>query len=133
MIEKPTDVREAVLAGAKGYILKRYDADEVGRAIRAVLRPNGQYYSPELVPILAQMPPTAAQHDQQPNPLRTLTAREREVMLLIARELAISQIAGQLSLSESTIHSHRTNLMTKLGVTSNVGIAHFAFKYGLLD
>ncbi|MBO0933837.1 response regulator [Fibrella aquatilis] len=133
MIEKSTDVREAVLAGANGYVLKKYDADEIGRAIRAVLRPNGQYFSPELVSILAQLSPSALHHDEQPDPLRAITAREKEIMLLIAREFTVGQIARQLSLSESTVHSHRTNLMTKLGVTSSVGVAHFAFKYGLLN
>jgi DNA-binding NarL/FixJ family response regulator len=132
MLEKGADVREAILAGARGYVLKRYDADEVERAIRIVLR-GGQHYSPEIVLVLAQLQPPPTQTDEQPDPLRALSPREKEVMLLIARELTIPQIARQLSLSDSTVHTHRTNLMSKLAVTSNVGIAHFAFKYGLLD
>jgi DNA-binding NarL/FixJ family response regulator len=132
MLEKGADVREAILAGARGYVLKRYDADDVGRAIRTVCL-GKPYYSPEIVLVLAQLPPPPTQTDEEPNPLRTLSPREKEVMILLARGLTISQIAQQLPISESTVHTHRTNLMSKLSVTSNVGIAHFAFKYGLLE
>lgn len=131
MIEKTNDVREAILAGADGYVLKKYNADEVGKAISAV-QANRTYYSPELVHILVKPPQSATKTDEQHEPLRNLTPREREVMIRIAREWPSSRIATDLSLSESTINSHRANLMAKLGVTSNVGIAHFAFKYGLL-
>lgn len=132
MVEKSTDVREAVLAGAEGYILKKYDADEVYKAIRTI-QANKTYYSPELVQILVRLPASAAQKDEEPEALKSLTPREKEVMKLIAYDVPIAKIADQLSLSESTINSHRTNLMQKLGVRSNVGITHFAFKYGLID
>ncbi|MBD2751850.1 response regulator [Spirosoma validum] len=132
MIEKSNEVREAVLAGAEGYVLKKYDADEVYRAIRTV-QANKTYYSPELVQILVRMPTSTTQKDEQPEALKSLTPRELEVMKLIAYDIPIGKIAEQLSLSESTINSHRTNLMQKLGVRSSVGITHFAFKYGLID
>lgn len=132
MVEKSDDVREAIVAGAEGYVLKKYDADEVYRAIRSV-RSNRQYYSPEVVHILVKTPASAAESDEDPPALRNLTLREREVMVLIARDVPNGQIARKLSVSESTVNSHRANLMQKLNVRSNVGIAHFAFKYGLLD
>lgn len=132
MIEKVNEVRDAILAGAKAYVLKKYNADAVYEAIVAV-RNNQMYYSPELVPILARTPAPAIQPDEQPDPVRALTPREREVMTWIARELPNREIAQKLFLSESTIQSHRVNLMTKLGVTSNVGIAYFAFRYGLVS
>ncbi|WP_420151504.1 response regulator [Spirosoma sp.] len=132
MVEKSSEVREAVLAGAEGYILKRYDADEVYKAIR-IIQANKIYYSPELVHILVRLPASAAQKDEQPEALKSLTPRELEVMTLIAYDTPIAKIAEKLSLSESTINSHRTNLMQKLGVRSSVGITHFAFKYGLID
>ncbi|AQG78550.1 response regulator transcription factor [Spirosoma montaniterrae] len=132
MIEKNNDVREAILAGAEGYVLKKYDADEVYRAIRTV-RHNKQYYSPELVHILVRASSGADARDEEPQALRNLTNREREVMVLIARDVPNGEIAQKLSVSESTINSHRANLMQKLDVRSNVGIAHFAFKYGLID
>ncbi|AQG80305.1 LuxR C-terminal-related transcriptional regulator [Spirosoma montaniterrae] len=71
--------------------------------------------------------------DEEPQALRNLTNREREVMVLIARDMSTAEIAQKLSVSESTINSQRRNLMQKLDVRSNVGIAHFAFKYGLID
>lgn len=130
MVEKSSEVREAVLAGAEGYILKRYDADEVYKAIRLV-RANKTYYSPELVQILVRLP--AAQKDEEPEALKGLTPRELEVMKLIAHDVPIAKIAEQLKVAESTINSHKTNLMQKLNVNSSVGITHFAFKYGLID
>jgi len=129
MVEKSDHVRDAILAGARAYVLKKYGAEEVYRAICAV-RDNGIHYSPELVPILVQSG-TSAQKDEELNPLSALTQREHEVMVLIAKEYSTREIAEKLFIAESTIQSHRTNLMTKLGVKSNVGIAFFAFKYGL--
>ncbi|MEZ0540248.1 response regulator [Fibrella arboris] len=132
MVEKTNEVREAVLAGADGYVLKRYNADDVLAAINLV-HSNRRYFSPELVQILATTPESTKHTDQEYEPLRTITSREREVMMRIARDWSNSQIADDLSVSESTVNTHRANLMTKLGVRSNVGIAHFAFKYGMLD
>ena len=70
--------------------------------------------------------------DEVPNPLSALTPREYEVMILIAKEYSTREIAEKLFIAENTVQNHRTNLMTKLSVKSNVGIAFFAFKYGLL-
>ena len=131
MIEKSSHVREAILAGAEGYVLKKYDADEVYRAIKTV-KTNSTYYSPELVHILVRMPAATSQ-DEEPQALKSLTARELEIMKLIALDLSIAKIAKKLSLSESTVNTHRANVMQKLDVTSSVGITHFAFKYKLID
>lgn len=130
MIDKSNIVRDAVVAGAQAYVLKKYGEEKVHQAIQAVLA-NELYYSPELVPILVQATMSNSK-DEEPNPLSALTQREREVMVLIAQEYGTGQIAKKLFISESTVQNHRTNLMTKLDVKSNVGIAFFAFKYGLL-
>lgn len=131
MIEKADEVRQVIVAGANAYVLKKYDADEVYRAIQAV-RKRQLYYSPELVPILAQAQAPAAPSDEQPEQVRSLTQREREIMECIADGLSTKKIAEQLFIADSTVQTHRSNLMTKLNVDSNVGIIHYAFKYGIV-
>ena len=130
MLDKVDFVRDAIVAGAKAYVIKKHGAEEVYRAICAVCD-NKPYYSSELLPIVLQSN-LSEKKDEVPNPLSALTPREYEVMILIAKEYSTREIAEKLFIAENTVQNHRTNLMTKLSVKSNVGIAFFAFKYGLL-
>ncbi len=104
-------VKKALEAGAIGYLLKDISAEELARAIRAAH--NGRAtLSPEVTQSLvetANLPPV---------PGIDLTPREREVLSLMIDGLNNRQIAGRLTVSSSTIKSHVSNILSKLGVSS---------------
>jgi len=104
-------IRNALEAGAIGYLLKDVSADELVQAIRAA-HAGRATLSPEAAQSLVQSV------IQPPDPGFDLTDREREVLTLMIEGLNNTQIAGSLSVSPSTIKSHVSNILSKLGVTS---------------
>jgi two-component system, NarL family, response regulator LiaR len=104
-------VKHALEAGAIGYLLKDVSADELAEAIRAA-HAGRATLSPEAAQALVE---TA---NQQPARGLDLTEREREVLALMVEGLNNTQIAGRLSVSSSTIKSHVSNILSKLGVAS---------------
>jgi NarL family two-component system response regulator LiaR len=113
-------VKNALEAGAIGYLLKDVSADELAQAIRAA-HAGRSTLSPEAAQAIVQ-----AAH-QPPTPDLNLTEREREVLALMIDGLQNRQIAVRLSLSPSTVKSHVSNILSKLGVTSRteaVTLAH---------
>jgi NarL family two-component system response regulator LiaR len=104
-------IRNALEAGAIGYLLKDVSADELVQAIRAA-HAGRATLSPEAAQSLVQSV------IQPPDPGFDLTDREREVLTLMIEGLNNTQIAGSLGVSPSTIKSHVSNILSKLGVTS---------------
>jgi NarL family two-component system response regulator LiaR len=104
-------VRNALQAGAIGYLLKDVSADELAQAIRAA-HAGRATLSPEAAQVLVH----AA--SQPPEPGHDLTERERAVLALLVEGLNNTQIAARLVVSPSTIKSHVSNILCKLGVTS---------------
>ncbi len=130
-------VREALHAGASGYIIKRAFDSELTNAIRAVADGN-LYIHPALTRafIKEQIPPTSAPASESREGAdedSPLTRRETEVLRLIAKGYTNRQVADELSLSVRTVETHRANLMSKLGVTSRVELVRFAKERGWLD
>ena len=113
-------VRNALEAGAIGYLLKDVSADELVRAIRAA-HAGRATLSPEVAQTLVE----AA---NQPRPGLTLTERELEVLVLLVDGLNNTQIAGKLTVSPSTIKSHVSNILSKLGVTSRTEAVTLALR-----
>jgi two-component system response regulator NreC len=127
-------LREALRAGALGYIIKRAADGELLDALRAVSR-GDPYIHPAmtraLIQALAQSaPPTAAVHESAP--VETLTPRELEVLRLLVNGYTNRQIADQLSISVRTAEGHRANLMGKLGLRSRLDLVQYAEKHALL-
>ncbi len=121
-------VRQALAAGAHGYVLKRAADAELIAAIRAVLR-GELYIHPALTrrlleDILPQPQPT--------NPWESLSEREREVLVLVARGYTAAEIASQLNLSPKTVETYRTRGMEKLGLRSRAALVQFALDHNLL-
>ena len=104
-------IRRALEAGAIGYLLKDVSAEDLARAIRAA-HSGRATLSAEAAQALVQ---TA---NQPPAPGLDLTEREREVLTLMIEGLNNTQIAGRLTVSPSTIKSHVSNILSKLGVRS---------------
>ena len=114
-------IRKALEAGAIGYLLKDVSADELAQAIRAA-----QAGRATLSPDVAQSLVEAA--NQPPTPGLDLTEREREVLILMVEGLNNTQIAGRLTVSPSTIKSHVSNILTKLGVASRTEAVTLALR-----
>lgn len=118
-------VHAALEAGAAGYLLKDADADEVAAAVRAAQR--GEVH---LDPAVARRL-TAALRAPRRDPADELTAREREILGLVARGLSNKEIAAELVISERTARTHVSNVLAKLGLASRTQAALWAVREGL--
>jgi len=118
-------IKNALEAGAIGYLLKDVSADELAQAIRAAHAGRAT-----LSPEAAQ---SFVQNANQPPPLGLdLTERERVVLALMVEGLNNTQIAGRLTISPSTVKSHVSNILSKLGVTSRTEAVTLALRQGLV-
>ena len=116
----------AIQAGAAGYLLKNAAPTELARAIRAAHAGEAL-----LDPVVAaRLVEAIAQPPGEPAPER-LTAREREVLALIARGLSNKRIALELGIAEKTVKTHVGHLLAKLGVTDRTQAAVHAVRMGL--
>lgn len=124
-----SSVEQALRAGASGYMPKTGDGKELVQAIE-VVRDGRRYLSPsvaeQVVDSIAHGPQKGA------SGLMLLTAREREVLQLVAEGLSSKEIAAELSLSTKTVESHRANLMEKLGIRKVSGLVRFAIRERLV-
>ena len=118
-------IKKALEAGAIAYLLKDVSADDLVRAIRAA-HAGRATLSPEAAQALVE---TA---NQSPTPGLNLTEREREVLALMVEGFNNTQIAGKLTVSPSTIKSHVSNVLSKLGVTSRTEAVTLALRAHLL-
>lgn len=120
-------LEDVLRAGASGCLLKNSDPEELFTAIE-VLRRGQVFLSPsiaqQVLEGLVRGAPDAAQ------PRARLTAREREVLELVAEGLSSKEIAVKLVLSTKTVESHRAALMRKLGIHKVSGLVHFAIRKG---
>jgi DNA-binding NarL/FixJ family response regulator len=117
-------VARALGVGASGYVLKSADAVELELAIRAAAR--GESY---LSPAVAH----TVMHGELPggNDL-PLSARQREVLQLIAEGNSTKTIAAKLAVSVKTVESHRANLMQRLGIHDVPGLVRYAIRTGIV-
>jgi two-component system, NarL family, response regulator NreC len=116
--------REAIRAGALGYILKEAADEELVKAVRLAAR-GETYLQPELGARIAAEPEQRQDHD--------LTEREVEVLRLIALGHTNSEIAEQLYLSVRTVESHRAHIQQKLGLTKRAALVHYALEHDLVE
>ena len=121
MYDNAEYVAGAVRAGARGYVLKDAGSQEIIAAIEAVAA-GGSYYSAPLTRALVEPPP-----------VDSLTGREREVLIQVARGLDNKTIARRLNISVRTVETHRLSLRRKLGIDSAVGLAKYAIKRGWIS
>jgi DNA-binding NarL/FixJ family response regulator len=121
-------VRRALKAGAAGYVVKRSAAKEVVEAIRAV-HAGQRYLSPRVADVVLE----DYTDDKQDDLLSRLSAREREVLQLLAEGRTGAQIAERLSLSQKTVETYRARLVEKLGIRDLAGLVRFAIQRGLVS
>lgn len=118
-------------AGASGYVLKGAETSELITAIRTVARGEVFLY-PTMAKQLLQDYLSRLNESEAAGQL-TLTPREREILRLLAEGYSNKEIAERLVVSPSTIHSHRTNLMKKLNLSSRHELIQYARQRGLFS
>ena len=126
MQEDPAFAREALQAGARGYVLKHAAGAELVQAIRAAAG-GGTWLNPELGARMAATPetPTGA--------LAELSDRELEVLRLIALGYTNNEIAQQLVLSVRTVETHRAHIQQKLGRSTRAELVRYALDNDLIE
>ena len=115
----------SIMAGAAGYVLKQIGGQDLVEAVRHVAA-GGSLLDPSVTArVLDRMRNGSA---QQPDELRTLTDREREILTLIAEGLTNRQIGERLYLAEKTVKNNVSNLLAKLGLERRTQAAVLAAK-----
>jgi DNA-binding NarL/FixJ family response regulator len=123
-----TYVHRALQAGASGYVLKESVGGELVDAIRSV-HAGRRYLSKPLADDLLDR----LVSDVPEDPLSRLSARERQVLQMIAESHSIVDIAGKLSLSRKTVETYRERMMEKLGLHDIAGLIKFAIQHGVVS
>ncbi len=126
MQEDSAFAREALRAGARGYVLKQAAAAELVQAIRAAAA-GGTWLNPELGARMAAAPPTP------PGPPEDLSDRELDVLRLVALGHTNGEIAGKLFLSVRTIETHRAHIQQKLGFSKRAELVRYALDNDLIE
>lgn len=122
-----TDVMEAVKAGACGYLLKSTRSEDVIDAVRRVSR-GESVFSPSLAGLVLQEFRRLASRDPaEPS----LTARENEVLVLVAKGYTYREIAEKLFLSIKTVQNHVQNILAKLQMHKRYELMRYAIQRGL--
>ena len=125
-------VYEALRAGASGFLLKDSPRADLIAAVRAAAAGNALLapsVTRRLIEAFARRPPETA---PSPARLASLTAREREVLVLLARGSSNTEIAGALFVSEATVKTHVGNLLAKLGLRDRVQAVILAYETGII-
>jgi DNA-binding NarL/FixJ family response regulator len=129
-------IAEALAAGARGYLTKEAGRHEIGSALRAVVAGQltfGAHVSPQVASALSgsggrRAVKAVARRDGLPD---GLTAREAEVLGLIAAGLSNAQIAAELFIGEATVKTHINNAFAKIGVRNRIQAMRYAGQHGL--
>jgi DNA-binding NarL/FixJ family response regulator len=119
-------ILEALQVGFAAYVLKTQAGGDLVRALREILR-GGIYLSPGLSRTVVD-----AYRNGRKVPRDPLSAREREVLQLIAEGKSSKEIGGLLGVSMKTAESHRTHIMAKLDIRSTAGLVRYAVRRGLV-
>lgn len=118
--------------GVHGFLLKNSEPDELERAIYAVY--DKDFYHNDLVASVLRKSVLDRVTSDRPNFTKAdLSDREKEVLVMICRELTIREIAEKISLSENTVRNHRVNIMEKIGAHNMVGMVKYAYDSGLIS
>ena len=122
---------EALKAGSSGYVLKTAANRDLVEACRASMRGEPFLYPPAVATIVRDYLDGVARGETPPEDL--VTARELEVVKLIAEGHTSEEIAAQLVLSAKTVERHRANVLAKLGMRNRVELTRYAIRRGLVE
>jgi DNA-binding NarL/FixJ family response regulator len=124
-------VEQAIAFGAAGFLLKQTSAHDLSRAIREVEQ-GKTFFSPS---IATRLHDQAAPAGGKPlrNRVARLTAREMEVLQLIAEGTPNKRLAAELGISVKTVEKHRQSLMQKLNIHDTAGLTRYAISAGIIE
>lgn len=128
-LDGPTQVKQALTAGASGFVPKDAASEDLIEAIHAV-RQGRSYLAPTLADQVVTALTSPASGGQ--GGLGDLTARQREVLQLIAEGLSTKEIAKELGISLKTAQTHRANVMDRVGVHKVSSLVRLAIREGLV-
>ncbi len=120
-------VLEALRAGVSGYVLKTQATVDLVQAIREVMR-GAIYLSPGVSKAVVE-----AYRNKSDLPPDPLSPREREVLQLVAEGKTTKEVAALLGISVKTAESHRTRIMSKLGIHETAGLVRYAIRRGIVQ
>ncbi|MGY2081545.1 response regulator [Modestobacter sp. SYSU DS0657] len=131
--DEDASLAEALRAGVRGFLLKTAPPEQLLAAVRTVAAGNGLLDPAVTLRVIA-----AGARSPDPDPdevarLATLTARETEVLRLVAEGLTNGEIAARLFLGEATVKTYLSRMLTKLGLRDRVQAVAFAFRSGLVS
>jgi DNA-binding NarL/FixJ family response regulator len=125
-------LQEMFKIGARAFVLKKATGTDLLQAIRAAYR-GEQYIDPSLTGrVISSYVGRSAKKEQKTGRLAVLTAREQEVLTLLAYGHTNAEIASRLFISERTVETHRSNIMAKLSLQSRAQLVRFAIDNGLI-
>jgi two-component system, NarL family, response regulator NreC len=127
MFDGDVHVLGALRSGVRGYVLKTQAAADLCAAIKEVAQ-GGLYVSPGVSQAIIDAVPADAGGDGDP-----LSARERQVLQLIAEGQSTREVAATLAISIKTAESHRTRIMSKLDLHNTAGLVRHAIRTGLIQ
>jgi len=122
-------VKEILEAGASAYVLKSYLFDEISRALEAVCA-DQRYLSPSITDVIVEdyvRQPEAGKAEGLPR----LTARDRQIIQMLAEGKSVKQIALALHISPKTADASRRKILQKLGVTNIADLVKYAVREGI--
>lgn len=122
---------EALKAGASGYVLKSGAGRDLVDAVRAAMRGEPFLYPAAVTALIRDFLQRGAQGDAVPDD--PLTAREQQVVKLIAEGHTSEEIAEALVISKKTVDRHRSNVLEKLGMRNRVDLTRYAIRRGLVE
>lgn len=128
--QSPALVRELLQAGAHGFVEKTAQLSELKKGIDIVAN-GGSYFGPEIAQLIREA--VANPHASKSPTLDILTAREREILQLIAESYSTKEVASKLNISVKTAENHRTNLMKKLDLHDVAGLTRYAMEHGIIE
>lgn len=122
-------ITQALRAGASGYLLKDSATEELMFAIGAVVR-GEIYLSPA---VSKRVVHSLLNHNEESRLVSDLTARQREILIFIAKGLSTKEIAHHLEVSIKTIEAHRAQIMERIQIRDVAGLVRYAIKNRLID
>ncbi|PEP57153.1 response regulator [Bacillus pseudomycoides] len=125
-------VLPALKAGASGYILKDVEPDQLVEAIRSAYKGNIQLHPDIASALLSQTLPQEEKQESSNIHVDVLTARENEVLQLLAKGMSNKEIASVLVITEKTVKAHVSSILGKLNLSDRTQAALYAVKNGVV-
>jgi two-component system response regulator NreC len=132
LADKPSPLQavRALRNGSLGYVVRLGDFEQLAQAIRTVASDH-RYVSPMVLDEILDAVIAGKTFETEVD--ERISSREREILLLIAEGRTNQEIGKQLEISIRTVETHRTNIMRKLSLSSQIDIVRYAYNHGLLS